>query len=140
MVVRLTDSVVRASALIDAPRARVWRALVDPAQMTRWMPATRVDADWREGGAVVWHAEFSDRPREVHGTVVRVEDEHALEYRYVDPITRGERHVVIELLDADGGTRVHVVEDGHRTERERAHGEGGWRLALANLSALLAPR
>jgi hypothetical protein len=45
--------------------------------------------------------------------------------------------VTIELSDEGPQTRVLVTERDNKTEREFAHSEGGWRLALGNLKALL---
>jgi hypothetical protein len=45
--------------------------------------------------------------------------------------------VTIELSDEGTQTRLSVTELGNTSERELAHSEGGWRLALGNMKALL---
>jgi len=45
--------------------------------------------------------------------------------------------VTIELSDEGGQTRLSLTEQGNKTERELAHSEGGWRMALGNMKALL---
>jgi uncharacterized protein YndB with AHSA1/START domain len=129
--------IARVSLRIESPRSRVWRALVDPTDITRYMPATDVQSDWREGSTITWRSEIGVRPRDVQGVILRLEPERVFEYRYVNPYSRATHRVTIELSDDGEGTRIALAEDGQKNERELAHGEGGWRLALNNLRALL---
>src|SRR5205814_10414841 len=45
--------------------------------------------------------------------------------------------VNISLSDDGSQTRISVVQDNNTTTRELEHSEGGWRLTLNNLKALL---
>ena len=45
--------VARASVTIDAPRARVWDALVNPETIKGYMPVTEVISEWREDSPMV---------------------------------------------------------------------------------------
>ena len=76
----------------------------------------------------------------------RVESGRLLEYDHSRPIFRPAgtgrapvtyQRVTIELSDEGTHTRLSVTERDNTTERELAHSEGGWRLALGNLKALL---
>lgn len=80
----------------------------------------------------------------MRGKVLRREPEHLLEYERSRPIFRASKaaqapvsyhRVTVELSDEGAKTHLTVTEDGSTTERERAHSEGGWRLALGNLKA-----
>jgi len=101
------------------------------------MPVADVEADWREGGTIRWRGELGAHAYEVSGTVFRYEPGVAFGYRYTDPISRTARVVTVELESDGAGTLVTVSERGSANERQRAHAEGGWRLMLANLRALL---
>jgi uncharacterized protein YndB with AHSA1/START domain len=97
--------VAHAVATINASRARVWDALVDPETMKRYLPVTSVVSEWRENSAIVWKGELEGKPFEMRGTVVRVEPERLLEYRHALPIFRAsgatpleDHHVTIQLL------------------------------------------
>jgi uncharacterized protein YndB with AHSA1/START domain len=136
--------VAHVAASINASRAKVWDALVDPEKMKRYMPVASVVSDWRENGAIVWEGELEGRSFEVKGTVLRLEPERLLEYSHSLPIfrasgavSREDHRVTIELFEDGAQTRLSVTEQGNRTERELAHTEGGWRLALANMKAFL---
>src|SRR5687767_6122287 len=56
------------------------------------------------------------------------------------PLIRTTHRVTIALRDDGAGTRVSVEEDGHRKEVDLAHGEGAWRLVLANPKAVVEGR
>jgi hypothetical protein len=45
--------------------------------------------------------------------------------------------VTLSLGDDGAGTLITLTEDGHATERELAHAQGGWRLMLHNVKAQL---
>src|SRR6266540_5565624 len=103
---------------LDAPRAKVWDALVRPDLIKRYMYVTDVVADWREGGPITWKSEMNGRPFEVRGTVLRFEPERAIEYEHSHPIFRPSaagrsprNRVTIELSDYGSGTRVMVAEE-----------------------------
>jgi uncharacterized protein YndB with AHSA1/START domain len=102
------------------------------------MPVTEVLSGWRLGRPFHWKCEMNGHASEVRGSVLRLEVDRLLEYDYLDPISpQRHRHLVtIELTDAEGGTRVSVLQDNNGTHAELADTEGGWRLALHNLKAL----
>jgi uncharacterized protein YndB with AHSA1/START domain len=136
--------VAHVSATINAPRAKVWDAFVNSETIKRYSPATSVVSDWREGSPIVWKAELEGKSLEIRGTVLRLEPPRLLEYSHSRPLFRApsviplENHrVTIELSEVGTQTRVSLIEQGNTSERELAHTEGGWRLALANLKALL---
>ena len=138
--------VARAAVTIDASGAKVWDALVNPETIKHYMPVTDVVSEWREGSAILWKSEFQGKPFEVTGTVLWVESGRLLEYDHSRPIFRPAgasrapvtyQRVTIELSDEGAQTRLSVAERYNTTERELAHSEGGWRLALGNLKALL---
>jgi uncharacterized protein YndB with AHSA1/START domain len=138
--------VARASVTINAPRAKVWNALVNPDTIKRYAPVSEVVSDWRENSSIVWRGVLEGRSIETRGTVVRVQPERLLEYERSRPMfglvaagrsLANDRRVTIELSDEGAQTRLSLTEQGNMTEREFAHTEGSWRLALSNMKALL---
>ena len=138
--------VAHVSMTINASRAKVWAALVNPETIKQYMPVTHVVSDWREGSPIVWRSEFQSKPFEINGIVLRLEAGRLLEYDHSCPIFRlsGDsrapvtyQRVTIELSDDGTQTRISVTERDNTTERELAHSEGGWRLALGTMKALL---
>jgi uncharacterized protein YndB with AHSA1/START domain len=135
--------VARASATIDAPAARVWDALVDPATIRRYMFGTTVISDWTEGSPIVWKGEWKGKAYEDTGVIVRLERGRVLRYSHFSPLSglpdTPENHhtVTIELMEQAGRTRVSLAQDNNPTEQARQHSERNWSAMLAGLKQLL---
>jgi uncharacterized protein YndB with AHSA1/START domain len=145
----------RISRTIDAPRERVYEALLDPTAVARWkVPAGMTcevhEFDAREGGAirVSLTYEAPDRVGKTHGRtdtyrgrfVTLVPSElvvEADEFETDDPALRGEMTITIRLSDAPGGTELVAVHDGLPKGVAPADNELGWRESLTRLAALV---
>ena len=78
--------VAHAALTIDAPRAKVWDALVTPEKIKKYMAVTDVLSEWRAGSSIVWKSEWLGKSLESRGTILRVEPPSDLEYTYSRPI------------------------------------------------------
>ncbi|MET9833300.1 SRPBCC domain-containing protein [Streptomyces sp. NPDC006385] len=145
----------RVSWYVNAPRAAVYRALLDADAVARWrvpdgMTARVHEFDAREGGAFRVSLTYdmptgtgkSDPHTDTyHGHFVRlVPDERvveAVEFETDDPALRGTMTMTTTLTDAGGGTDVLVVHEGVPDAVPAADNETGTRMALANLARLV---
>jgi uncharacterized protein YndB with AHSA1/START domain len=111
---------IEQSVVIAAPRARVWRALTDSAELGRWF-GVEIDGPFVAGQRsrgrltvpgyehVIWDVEID-----------RIEPEHLFSWRWhpyaIDPLVDYSSEVpttvVFELDEVPGGTRLTVVESG----------------------------
>jgi uncharacterized protein YndB with AHSA1/START domain len=148
-------SSTRVSRHIKAPRAMVYRALLDPRAVAKWkvpdgMTCHVHEFDAREGGAIRVSLTY-DEPTGTGKTtphtdtyrgrfVKLVPNEQVVEvdeFETADPALRGEMTITITLADADGGTDLLAVHDGLPGGVSTADNETGWRMALAKLAALV---
>src|SRR6266849_2907426 len=148
-------SSTRISRHINAPRAAVYRALLDARAVAKWMVpdgmTSHVHAfDAREGGsfrisltyeAPTGTGKTTAHTDTYHGRFVKlVPNEQVVEvdeFETEDPALRGEMTITITLADADGGTDLFAVHDGLPRGVSPADNETGWRMALAKLAALV---
>ena len=42
---------------IDAPQAKVWDALTNPAKVRQYMHGTNISTDWKVGSPITWKGE-----------------------------------------------------------------------------------
>ena len=144
----------QASRHIKAPRAAVYRALLDAGAIALWrvpagMSSHVHEFDAREGGSfrvsLTYNAptgtgKSASRTDTYHGHFVRlVPDEQVVEvfeFETADPELRGEMTMTTTLTDADGGTDVLVVQEGVPDKVPPADNETGTRMALAKLAKL----
>jgi uncharacterized protein YndB with AHSA1/START domain len=140
---------------INAPRAKVYHALVDARAVATWMVPSGMTShvhafDAREGGAFrisltyaapTGTGKTTAHTDTYHGRFVRlVPNEQVvevMEFETSDPAMQGEMTVAITLSDARGGTDVVGVHDGLPPGVSPADNETGWRMALDKLAALV---
>jgi len=137
------DLVATSSIIIDAPRARVWRALIDPAAAKQYMFGADVRSDWEQGSPITWAGEFNGKPFKDKGEVLHVERERTLQYSHFSatsgqPDKPENYHVVtIDLSDAGGKTRVTLQQNNNSTEAARQHSQQNWDMMLQGLKKVV---
>ena len=140
---------------INAPRAVVYRALLDADAVATWMVPTGMTShvhafDPHEGGAfrisLTYDAstgtgKTTAHTDTYHGHFVKlVPNEQVVEvveFETTDPALQGEMTITITLADVDGGTEVLATHDRLPPGLSIADNETGWRMSLAKLAALV---
>ena len=140
---------------IDAPRAAVYRALLDADAVAHWMVPAGMTShvhtfDPREGGAFRISLTY-DAPTGTGKSTAQTDTYHGrfvtlvpneqvvevVEFETADPALQGEMTISFTLTDAGGGTEVVAVHDRLPPGLSSAENETGWRMSLANLAALV---
>jgi uncharacterized protein YndB with AHSA1/START domain len=135
--------IARASAVINAPRDKVWQALVDPKAIQQYMFGTKVVSDWREGSPIVWKGEWQGQAYEDKGTILQLTPGQTLQYSHYSPLSgvadlpENYHTVTIELSDAGNQTQILLTQDKNTSEEERAHSQQNWEMMLAALKNYL---
>ncbi len=142
---------------VNAPRAAVYRALLDARAVAMWMVPTGMSSrvhsfDAREGGHFRISLTYDDSAGAAtgkttahtdthHGRFVKlVPDQHVVEvveFETSDPALQGEMTITYSLADAGGGTDILAVHEGLPPGVPPADNEAGWRSSLAKLASLL---
>jgi uncharacterized protein YndB with AHSA1/START domain len=147
-------SSTRLTCHIRAPRALVYRALLDPHAVATWMVpdgmTSHVHAfDAREGGAFRISLSY-DTPTGAgkttahtdtfHGRFLKlVPDEQVVEvveFETDTPALRGEMTITFALLDREGATELVAVHEQLPPGLSPDDNEIGWRMSLGKLAAL----
>jgi uncharacterized protein YndB with AHSA1/START domain len=148
-------SVTRVSRHINAPRASVYRAILDPRAIAAWRVPTGMTShvhefDAREGGSFRVSLTYETakgtgkttaRTDTYRGRFVKLVPNEkvveVLEFETTDPAIHGEMTITLTLTDAAGGTDVLGVHEGVPSAVAPADNERGWQLSLAKLAALV---
>jgi uncharacterized protein YndB with AHSA1/START domain len=148
-------STTRVRLHVNAPRARVYAALVDAEQVARWKVPAGMDCEVhafeaREGGTFRISLTYeqpdgvgktSGRTDTYHGRFVElVPGERVVEvdeFETADPALQGEMRITYTLTEAVGGTEIDAVHEGVPPGVSPADNEEGWSSALARLAALV---
>ena len=128
---------------IDAPRARVWAALTDPAAVRRYLHGTTLSTDWRVGSPITWSGEWQGRSYVDKGTVLAFEPERLLRTTHWSPLGGSEDrpenyHTVTYELTGEGDrTTLTLTQDNNPTQEEAdAMAENGWTPVLQALKEM----
>ncbi|MFL5617192.1 MAG: SRPBCC domain-containing protein [Gemmatimonadaceae bacterium] len=145
----------RLRRLVPAPRARIYRTMLDPAALPRWKVPEGMDLEvhqWepREGGRLRISLSYRDlaatgkttlHTDTYHGQFVRLIPNELIverdEFEADDPALRGAMTITIALADAEGGTELVATHAGVPAGVSLADNETGWRMALDKLTALV---
>lgn len=148
------------SRRIDAPRAEVYRAFVDPEAVAAWLPPAGMTGhvhrfDAREGGEFRISLTYQDpaaSPSGAGGKTTEVTDTHhgrfvelvpderivqVVEFESDDPVFAGEMQITVTLADVDGGTEVTYRCEDIPSGIRPADNEAGCRSSLRQLADLL---
>lgn len=144
----MQDSIEK-SVWIDAPREKVWAALVDSGEFGAWFRA-RVEGPF-ETGRVVWLESTSEGHEGVRFWLRPVEAAAPRRFAFDwpagdapthdDPDLSATNRVTFDLTEENGGTRLTVVEAGFATlpaeiaARKYPDNERGWEIQTANIKA-----
>jgi uncharacterized protein YndB with AHSA1/START domain len=116
----------------------VWRALVDPAQIERYMFGAQVSSDWLEGSPITWKGEWQGRPYEDTGDVIRVREPNELSYRHRSGGDASKAHIVDVRLKENGEmTEVTLTQDNNADEKARDESEKNWTAMLGELKRII---
>ena len=148
-------STTRVLRHIRAPRARVYRALLDAESVQQWMVPDQMTScvhlfEAREGGRIRISLTY-DRPDAAGKTDphtdsfsgrferLRPDTEvvQSIEFETDDPAMQGKMTITYTLSDADGGTVVIGLHENLPPGVAPADNELGWSMSLAKLARLV---
>jgi uncharacterized protein YndB with AHSA1/START domain len=131
--------IANASVTINAPREKVWKALVDPEAIPQYMFGAQVVTDWQIGHPIVWRGEWKGKPYEDRGRILKLESGRLIQYSHFSPLSgREDRlenyHTVTIEVSGDGNlTTVSLNQDRNESETARRHSEDNWKMMLEAL-------
>ena len=126
---------------LSAPPADVFRAISDPAELTRWFAEHAQVEPRRNGVYRFWGRHTLGTPphEDARQTLTRFEPNTALAFDW--PINSADSSVTMALSPHEKGTTLtltHQVSGDLQVPRQRELIDDHWRLAMSNLSAHLA--
>lgn len=140
------DTILVITRAYDAPRARVFRAFTDPAELMKWYApvegwiVSAASVDLRAGGG--FHLEFGPPggdPIIEDAEYIEVVPDERLVYRLGlrGRTTSEDTHVTITFADAGGGTEIVITETGYSSQEIRDMHIGGLSFMLDRLATVV---
>jgi uncharacterized protein YndB with AHSA1/START domain len=135
----MNDYVATVKIVINAPAAKVWRALTDPELVKQVMFGSEVVTDWQEGSDIVYRGEWQGKPFEDKGKIIKIVPEKQLITTHyssmggAEDIPENYHTITYTLTEAEGKTTVALSQDNNSDEAAKAESEKNWNMMLSNL-------
>ena len=144
MTTRLPDKVsLEIKRVIKAPRARVYTAWTDPAQLREWFGPENVQtrnlvAETRVGGKFRWGVISAEGEKmTLRGEYRELQPDRKIVFTWQweddEDWKQRDSVVTVELSDCHGGTEVRLTHEQLPTEESRHGHNRGWNSALDKL-------
>jgi len=139
----MTNIIGNVSIEINAPKSRVWQALIDPEQIQKYLFGTKTICDWKEGSPIKFTGTWEGKSYEDKGTIIQIESERILKYSYWSSfsgqpdIPENYQIVTYELKESNGKTQFNLRQENCKTQEAKDHSESNWKLVLTNLKELI---
>jgi uncharacterized protein YndB with AHSA1/START domain len=131
--------VARAEVTIDASRAEVWDALVNPDLIKRYMFGATVTSDWTVGSPITWKGEWKGKPYEDKGRILEIRRDERLKYSHFSPLAgapdqpENYHNVTIDVGGRDGAVQLALSQDHNRSQEAMEESQRNWRAMLEGL-------
>ena len=140
------DIIARVSTTIEAPKEKVWEALVTPEIIKQYFFGTEVKSDFKEGSPITWSGEWQGKSYEDKGQIRENEPGRRLKFTHFSPAS-GEKdiqdnyHIVTIVLDERSKkTLVTLTQDNNHSEQAREHSEKNWHAMVDGLKKVVENR
>jgi uncharacterized protein YndB with AHSA1/START domain len=133
---------------IKAPRARVYAAWTDPAQLKQWFGPEKVQtrdliADARLGGEFCWDLTNSEGEKmRCRGEYRELQPDRKIVFTWHweddEDWENAFSVVTVEFSDCEGGTEIRLTHEHLPNEKSRDGHTGGWTSALDKLEKFVS--
>ncbi len=129
----------QASIHLDASLEAVWEALTDPAIIKKYFFNTNTQTDWKPGSPIRFYGEWDGKSYEDKGTVLDVEKNKMLRYKYWSSMSgtedKPENYATItyELSGADNDVTLTISQDNIADGKMKQHAIENWNKVLKGL-------
>lgn len=116
--------VAKATTTINAPRSKVWQALVNPEIIKKYLFNTEVISDWKAGSPILYKGEWEGKAFADKGKILEIEPEKILKSTHWSPLSgvpdspENYHTVTYTLSDRGDKTEVTITQDNNASEEE----------------------
>jgi uncharacterized protein YndB with AHSA1/START domain len=131
------------SISIYASPSSVWKALIDPEIVKRYMHGSEVDSNWEVGSPIVYRGVWEGRPYEDKGTILEIIPERVLGYTFWSPLSGTDdfednyAHITYHISEYDDETTLTITQDNLETDEDVVKAEENWINVMKNIKKIL---
>ena len=131
------------SMTINAPAAKVWEALTNPAIVKQYFFGTNVKSDWKKGSPIFWEGEWEGKSYQDKGSIIDIDPGKYVKYSYWSSMSGTEdkpenyANVTYKLSEKNGKTTLVIGQDNIKNEEAKAHSEGNWQSVFGEMKKMV---
>ena len=117
---------------INAPAAKVWKALTDPAIVKQYFFGTNIKSDWKKGSLILFEGEWEGKTYQDKGTILEIDPGKFIKYNYWSTMSGTEdkpenyANISYGLDEKNGKTTLTVTQDNIKNKESAEHSEQNW--------------
>jgi len=135
--------IAEASVSINAGKSKVWKAIITPQLIKKYLMGTNVTSDWKEGSAISYQGEYNGKTYHDKGVIKQIEPEKLFQSTYWSSMGGKEDKpenynlVTYELSEDNGKTNVTLTQDNVQSDKEKEHVTQNWNMVLKKLKEVV---
>ncbi|MGC4021746.1 MAG: SRPBCC family protein [Cyclobacteriaceae bacterium] len=128
---------------ISAPISKVWKALVEPEQIKKYLFGTDTKCDWKVGSPITFSGVWDGKSYEDKGTILAIEKEKLLKYNYWSgfsgqkDIPENYQIITYTLSENNGKTTFALTQENSPTKEASEHSASNWNMVLNSMKEML---
>jgi uncharacterized protein YndB with AHSA1/START domain len=128
---------------IHASPSDVWKALIDPDIVKKYMHGAIVSSDWAVGSPITFTGEWEGQQYVDKGTILEIIPERVLGYSFWSPLFGNEdfednyTHVTYHISEYHHETTLTITQDNLETDEDVVKAEENWMRVGRNIKHIL---
>jgi uncharacterized protein YndB with AHSA1/START domain len=128
---------------LNATKAKVWNALINPEQIKKYLFGTDTHCDWKPGSPIRFTGEWEGKQYEDKGTILAIETEKLLSYNYwsnfsgMPDVTENYQIVTFQLEERNNRVVLSLTQQNILSEESKKHSIENWNMVLNGLKELV---
>jgi len=139
----MANLTLETSIPVNAPAAKVWQALTDPAIVKQYFFGTNVKSDWKKGSPITWEGEWEGKSYKDTGEILDIDPGKMLKYNYWSSMSGTENipenyiDITYTLSEEDGKTTLTILQEKIKTEEAKQHSEQNWQWVFGKMKEMV---
>jgi len=131
------------SIKINAPAAKVWEALTNPAIVKQYFFGTNVITDWKKGSPIIWEGEWEGKTYRDKGEILDIDPGRYVRYNYwstmsgTEDIPENYADITYTLTEKDGVTKLDITQGNIKSEESKNHSEQNWQSVFGKMKEMV---
>ena len=139
----MTNLTLNTSLDINAPAAKVWKALTDAAIVKQYFFGTNVISDWKKGSPIIWEGEWEGKTYRDKSVILDIDPGKFVKYNYWSSMSGTEdkpenyADISYTLREKDGKTNLTITQDNIKDEKSKEHSERNWQSVFGKMKEMI---